>query len=74
VERLNWEYVGILDDQFIVVDSVYTGYYAGVGYYLPMGSNGAMYMSFMWDFSYDSSEPSPNPNPWLIRIGYGVTF
>jgi hypothetical protein len=74
VERLNWEFVDILDDEFVVVDSVYTGYYAGLGYYLPMGSNGAMYMSFMWDFSYDSNEPSPNPHPWLIRIGYGVTF
>jgi len=34
----------------------------------------AMYMSFLWDFTYDRNEPSPNTHPWLIRIGYGFTF
>ena len=74
VERLNWEYLTIVDDEYVAVDSVYTGWYAGAGYILPMGPSAAMYMSFLWDFSYDKREPSPNPHPWLIRIGYGVTF
>jgi len=33
-----------------------------------------MYMSFMWDFAYEKSEPSPNTKPWLIRIGIGYSF
>jgi len=74
VERLNWEYLVIVNDDYVAVDSVYTGLYAGIGYSLPMGPNAAMYMSFLWDFAYDSNEPSPNPHPWLIRIGYGVVF
>jgi len=33
-----------------------------------------MYMSFLWDFAYRDDEPSPNTNPWLIRIGFGFMF
>jgi hypothetical protein len=33
-----------------------------------------MYMAFLWDFSYDENEPSPNTRPYLIRIGLGFAF
>jgi len=65
VERLNWEYIGITDEGYVSVKDTYTGYYAGFG---------AMYMAFLWDFSYDENEPSPNTRPYLIRIGFGFAF
>jgi hypothetical protein len=74
VEWLDWEYVGAAEEGFESVDDFYTGYYAGFGFVQRAGSRVAMYMSFLWDFGYDENEPSPNTNPWLIRIGFGYTF
>jgi hypothetical protein len=75
VERLNWEYVGITGDgYYTTVEDTYTGYYAGFGFVQKASPRAAMYMSFMWDFAYDESEPSPNTRPWLIRIGFGYAF
>ena len=74
VERLNWEYVARTEDGYTTVDSTYTGLYAGFGFVQQVSARSAMYMSFLWDFAYDRAEPSPNTDPWLIRIGYGFTF
>lgn len=74
VEWLNWEYVGVAEESFESVEDVYTGYYAGFGFVQNAGTRVAMYMSFLWDFTYEKNEPSPNTNPWLIRIGFGYTF
>lgn len=75
VERLNWEYIGITGDgSYTTVEDTYTGYYAGFGFVQGAGGRAAMYMSFLWDFAYDDSEPSPNEHAWLIRIGIGYTF
>ena len=74
VERLNWEYVARTDDGYTTVDSTYTGLYAGLGFVQQAGPRSAMYMSFLWDFAFDSDEPSPNTHPWLIRIGFGFKF
>ena len=74
VERLNWEYVALNEDGYESVEDTYTGYYAGFGFVQNAGNRVAMYMSFLWDFAYDENEPSPNTNPWLIRIGFGFTF
>ena len=57
-----------------VVEDTYTGLYAGFGFVQRAGGRASMYMSFLWDFSYDDNEPSPNTNPWLIRIGIGYNF
>jgi len=74
VEWINWEYIGITEEGYESVEDVYTGYYAGFGFVQNAGSRVAMYMSFLWDFTYDENEPSPNTNSWLIRIGFGYTF
>jgi hypothetical protein len=74
VERLNWEYVSLTEEGYETVEDTYTGYYAGFGFVQNAGARVAMYMSFLWDFAYDRNEPSPNTNPWLIRIGFGYTF
>ena len=74
VERLNWEYVARTGDGYTTVDSTYTGLYAGLGFVQQATPRSAMYMSFLWDFAYDSDEPSPNTHPWLFRMSYGFSF
>lgn len=74
VERLNWEYIGITDVGYESVEDTYTGYYAGFGFVQRASKRVAMYMAFLWDFSYDENEPSPNTRPYLIRIGFGFAF
>ena len=74
VERLDWEYIGFDGTDYVAVQDTYTGYYAGFGFVQRASSRVAMYMSFLWDFSYDDNEPSPNTRPFLIRIGFGYTF
>ena len=74
VERLKWDNVVRTEDGVETVNSTYTGLYAGFGFVQQAGARSAMYMSFLWDFAYDSNEPSPNTHPWLIRIGFGFTF
>jgi hypothetical protein len=74
VEHLNWDYLAATEEGIEVVEDTYTGYYAGFGFVQGAGSRVSMYMSFLWDFSYDDNEPSPNTNPWLIRIGFGYNF
>ncbi len=74
VERLDWEYIGFDGSDYVAVEDTYTGYYAGFGFVQRASNRVAMYMSFLWDFAYDDTEPSPNSHPWLIRIGFGYTF
>jgi hypothetical protein len=74
VERLKWEYIGVFEDGYETVEDVYTGYYAGFGFVQRASDRVAMYMAFLWDFSYDENEPSPNTRPFLVRIGFGYAF
>jgi opacity protein-like surface antigen len=74
IERLNWEYVAVTEEGFEAVEDTYTGYYAGFGFVQRASDRVAMYMAFLWDFSYDENEPSPNTRPYLIRIGFGFAF
>jgi hypothetical protein len=74
VERLNWEYIGFDGEDYISVEDTYTGYYAGFGFVQKAGDRVAMFMSFLYDFSYDKNEPSPNNRPFLVRIGFGYLF
>ena len=76
VERLNWEYIGTPDDgeTFVPVESTYTGLYGGAGFVLAQTPRTAMYMTFLYDFNYEKDVPSPNSDPFLIRIGYGFKF
>jgi len=74
VERLKWEYIGITDEGYESVEDTYTGYYAGFGFVQRASERVAMYMAFLWDFSYDENEPSPNTRPFLVRIGLGYSF
>lgn len=74
-ERLNWDYIARLEDGgYTVVESTYTGLYAGFGFVQATSPRSAMYMTFLWDFEYESGVPSPNPDPFMIRIGYGFKF
>jgi hypothetical protein len=75
IERLDWEYIDWTEELgYQTVEDTYTGLYAGFGFVQKAGGRAAMYMSFLWDFAHDDNEPSPNTNPWLIRIGLGYTF
>lgn len=74
VERLDWDYLVATEDGIEVVEDTYTGLYAGFGFVQRAGGRASMYMSFLWDFSYNDNEPSPNAHPWLIRIGIGYNF
>jgi hypothetical protein len=74
VERLNWDYLALVDDTVTVVEDTYTGYYAGFGFVQRASDRVAMYMAFLYDFAYDDNEPSPNTRPFLVRIGFGFAF
>ncbi len=75
VERLNWDYIARVDDGiYSVIESTYTGIYAGAGFVQATSPRSAMYMTFLWDFNYEDGVPNPNPNPFMIRIGYGFKF
>lgn len=73
VERIIWEFPRLIDDEgfYEKVEADYTGLYAGLGFALPAGPRSRMFMVLLYDFNYTSSEPSPNSDPWVIRIGYG---
>ena len=63
-----------IEGDYTVIESTYTGYYAGAGFVQATSPRSAMYMTFLWDFTYEDGVPSPNPNPFMIRIGYGFKF
>jgi long-subunit fatty acid transport protein len=76
VERRLWEYPLIIDEEgnYEKIETDYTGYYAGVGFAFGSNANAGMFMTLLYDFSYDSSQPMPHSHPWIFRIGYGVRF
>jgi hypothetical protein len=73
-EKMNWEYIALIGEEYTTIKSDYTALYGGAGFQVPTGSRAAMYMSFLYDFNYDDSVPHPNSDPFVIRIGYGVFF
>jgi hypothetical protein len=74
VERIEFEYIERLDEEaFVTRESTYTGLYGGFGFVQGAG-RGAVFMSFLWDFNYNDDEPTPQNNPFQIRIGYGIRF
>jgi hypothetical protein len=74
VERLNWEYIGQSGDDFRAVQAVNTALYAGLGFELASTRRSALYMTFLYDFNFDSSKPNPNSDPFVIRMGAGLRF
>ncbi len=51
----------------------YHGFLAGGGMSTPVSSNAAMYMSVLYNFSYDEND-SPYGEPWVVRFGVSVGF
>ncbi len=51
----------------------YHSFLAGGGMSSPISSNAAMYMSVLYNFSYDEDD-SPYGDPWVVRFGISVGF
>ncbi len=51
----------------------YHSFLAGGGMSTPISSNAAMYMSVLYNFSYDEDD-SPYGDPWVVRFGVSVGF
>ena len=53
----------------------YNAFLAGGGYAIPMGRNAAMYVSALYDFSYDDNDLTlPYSSPWRVSVGATVGF
>jgi hypothetical protein len=71
-EYLNYEYV--LSD-FSTVRSNQSSYLAGAGISQPMGDRAFFFVSALYNFSYDSNDPTgPYSSPWVYGAGVGVGF
>ena len=51
----------------------YQSLLAGGGMVTPLGANTAMYMSVLYNFSYEEGD-SPYGDPWIVRFGLSVGF
>ncbi len=51
----------------------YRSFLAGGGMSTPLGVNTAMYMSVLYNFSYEADD-SPYGDPWIVRFGVSVGF
>ncbi len=51
----------------------YHSFLAGGGMSTPLGANTAMYMSVLYNFSYEEDD-SPYGDPWVVRFGISVGF
>ena len=51
----------------------YHSFLAGGGMSSPISSNAAMYMSVLYNFSYEEDD-SPYGDPWVVRFGVSVGF
>ena len=69
-EYLDHEYYGVGSD---TERRKYHSFLAGGGMSSPISSNAAMYMSVLYNFSYDEND-SPYGDPWVVRFGISVGF
>ncbi len=51
----------------------YHSFLAGGGMSTPLGANTAMYLSALYNFSYEEDD-SPYGDPWVVRFGISVGF
>ncbi len=51
----------------------YHSFLAGGGMSTPISSNAAMYMSVLYNFSYEEDD-SPYSDPWVVRFGVSIGF
>lgn len=51
----------------------YHNFLAGGGMITPISNNAAMYMSVLYNFTYDEDD-SPYADPWIVRFGVSVGF
>ncbi len=70
-EYLSYEYP--LTGGSIVRDD-YDSVLAGAGVTQPIGGNGSLFVTALYNFSYHDDEPSPYDDPWVIRVGVGFAF
>lgn len=53
----------------------YDAFLAGGGYGIPIAGRASMYMSALYDFSYDGDDPFlPYDSPWRFQVGVMVGF
>jgi hypothetical protein len=71
LEYLSYEYVRL---DFSTERDNFTSYFLGAGVDFPMGPRTSMFLLGMYNFAYESGEPSPYDSPWVIRFGVGVGF
>jgi hypothetical protein len=71
IEYLSYEYVRF---DFSTERDNFTSYFLGAGVDFPIGPRTSMFLLGMYNFAYDSGEPSPYDSPWVIRFGVGVGF
>lgn len=72
IERLSWEYVNA-DLSTARADS--TNFFVGGGIGHPLGKNVSLFVTALYNLSYDSSEiRQPYDNPWILRAGVGFSF
>ena len=48
--------------------------FGGVGFSNPIGSNGALNITLLYNFSHDDGQRSPYADPYVIRIGVSFGF
>ena len=48
--------------------------FGGVGFANPIGSNGALNITLLYNFSHDDGQRSPYADPYVIRIGVSFGF
>jgi hypothetical protein len=71
IEYLSYEYVRL---DFSTERDNFTSYFLGAGVDFPIGPRSSMFLLGLYNFAYDSGEPSPYDSPWVIRFGVGVGF
>src|SRR5262249_12355255 len=71
-QYLNYEYAL---PSFDTTRSTYNSLLAGGGFSQPMGRQAGFYVSALYNFSYNSTDPhSPYTDPWIIQAGVTAGF
>jgi len=71
-EHLNYEFVNF---DLTTDREAFNSFFGGVGFANPIGSNGALNIMVLYNFSYDSDDPfSPYADPYVFRIGVSFGF
>ncbi len=71
-EYLSWEFIY---PDLSTERRGYSSILGGIGFAQPLGGNATFYTTFLYNFTYDSSELiKPYNSPWVIRAGVGFWF